>query len=65
MQLHRRLFYVITHHVYFLQEYIKSPWNLNNLPLLKESVLHYISAEISGMKVTLIMLLQLDCAGIM
>jgi len=33
------------------QEYVRSPWNLNNLPILKPSVLHYINAEISGMKV--------------
>jgi len=33
------------------EEYVKSPWNLNNLPVLKQSVLHYINAEISGMKV--------------
>jgi len=42
------------------QEYVRSPWNLNNLPILKHSVLHYINAEISGMKVgTIIMFMKL------
>ena len=38
------------------QEYVRSPWNLNNLPILKHSVLHYINAEISGMKVVTVVL---------
>lgn len=33
------------------EQYFKSPWNLKNLPVLKESVLRYINGEISGMKV--------------
>nr|XP_054751742.1 lysine-specific demethylase 5D-like isoform X1 [Lytechinus pictus]XP_054751743.1 lysine-specific demethylase 5D-like isoform X1 [Lytechinus pictus] len=33
------------------QEYITSPWNLNNLPIQSESVLCHINADISGMKV--------------
>jgi [histone H3]-trimethyl-L-lysine4 demethylase len=31
--------------------YAKSPWNLNNLPSLPNSVLSHISVDISGMKV--------------
>ena len=37
-----------------LQEYMESGWNLNNLPILSQSVLNHISADISGMKVCLI-----------
>lgn len=33
------------------QEYAESSWNLNNLPLLEESILGHINADISGMKV--------------
>ncbi|XP_025835612.1 lysine-specific demethylase lid isoform X1 [Agrilus planipennis] len=33
------------------QEYADSSWNLNNLPVLEGSVLGYINADISGMKV--------------
>lgn len=33
------------------QEYACSGWNLNNLPVLEGSVLGYINADISGMKV--------------
>ncbi|CAK9290602.1 unnamed protein product [Gordionus sp. m RMFG-2023] len=33
------------------EEYINSPWNLNNLPVLNKSILKYISGDISGMKV--------------
>lgn len=33
------------------EEYIESSWNLNNLPVLKGSVLGHINASISGMKV--------------
>lgn len=33
------------------QEYAESSWNLNNLPVLEGSVLGYINADISGMKV--------------
>lgn len=32
-------------------EYAYSSWNLNNLPVLEGSVLGYIHADISGMKV--------------
>ena len=35
----------------FVQEYINSGWNLNNLPVLEQSVLCHINADISGMKV--------------
>ncbi|XP_055847454.1 lysine-specific demethylase lid [Episyrphus balteatus] len=31
------------------QEYAESPWNLNNLPLLEDSILGHINADISGM----------------
>ena len=31
--------------------YAKSGWNLNNIPNLKGSVLSYVDADISGMKV--------------
>uniref|UniRef100_A0A2M3ZG99 [histone H3]-trimethyl-L-lysine(4) demethylase n=1 Tax=Anopheles braziliensis TaxID=58242 RepID=A0A2M3ZG99_9DIPT len=33
------------------QEYAESSWNLNNLPILDESILGHINADISGMKV--------------
>ncbi|XP_012280328.1 lysine-specific demethylase lid isoform X2 [Orussus abietinus] len=33
------------------QEYAESSWNLNNLPVLRSSVLGHINADISGMKV--------------
>ncbi|XP_066591934.1 lysine-specific demethylase 5A isoform X2 [Prorops nasuta] len=33
------------------QEYAESSWNLNNLPILRGSVLGHINADISGMKV--------------
>lgn len=33
------------------EEYIRSPWNLNNLPNNDKSVLKYITQNISGMKV--------------
>lgn len=33
------------------EDYVQSGWNLNNLPNLKGSVLHYVDANISGMKV--------------
>lgn len=33
------------------REYAESNWNLNNLPVLEESVLGHINADISGMKV--------------
>lgn len=35
------------------KEYASSGWNLNNLPVLEGSVLGYINADISGMKVKL------------
>lgn len=34
-----------------LKEYADSGWNLNNLPVLKGSILGHINADISGMKV--------------
>uniref|UniRef100_A0A8C4QEE2 [histone H3]-trimethyl-L-lysine(4) demethylase n=1 Tax=Eptatretus burgeri TaxID=7764 RepID=A0A8C4QEE2_EPTBU len=33
------------------EEYARSGWNLNNMPVLEQSVLAYINADISGMKV--------------
>jgi [histone H3]-trimethyl-L-lysine4 demethylase len=33
------------------QQYADSNWNLNNLPIVEESVLAYINADISGMKI--------------
>ncbi|XP_076448659.1 lysine-specific demethylase 5A-like [Babylonia areolata] len=33
------------------EEYINSGWNLNNLPVLKQSVLCHINGDISGMKI--------------
>ncbi|XP_041348681.1 lysine-specific demethylase 5A-like isoform X2 [Gigantopelta aegis] len=33
------------------EQYLKSGWNLNNLPVLEESVLCHISGDISGMKI--------------
>ncbi|KAL8614742.1 hypothetical protein ACOMHN_055300 [Nucella lapillus] len=33
------------------QEYVNSGWNLNNLPVLKQSILCHINADISGMKI--------------
>lgn len=35
----------------FLQDYALSGWNLNNMPILEQSVLAHINADISGMKV--------------
>lgn len=35
----------------FYKSYIEDRWNLNNIPILKDSVLSYINADISGMKV--------------
>lgn len=35
----------------FWQEYALSGWNLNNMPILEQSVLAHINADISGMKV--------------
>jgi len=32
--------------------YIDAGWNLNNLPSLPQSVLHYVDVDISGMKVS-------------
>eukprot|EP01135_Chromosphaera_perkinsii_P006696 Nk52_evm10s559 gene=Nk52_evmTU10s559 len=32
-------------------DFVKDPWNLNNLPVLPESLLSYIEADISGMMV--------------
>ena len=37
--------------LYLLQEYVNSGWNLNNMPVLEQSVLKYIGSDISGMKV--------------
>ncbi|XP_013066570.2 lysine-specific demethylase 5A-like isoform X1 [Biomphalaria glabrata] len=33
------------------EEYVTSGWNLNNLPVLEQSVLCHINADISGMKI--------------
>ena len=33
------------------EDYLRSGWNLNNISNLKGSILRYISADISGMKV--------------
>jgi hypothetical protein len=37
---------------FFVQKYLNSPWNLNNFACQYKSVLKYINADISGMKVT-------------
>lgn len=34
-----------------LNPYSKDPWNLNNIPILSESLLRYIKSDISGMTV--------------
>ena len=34
-----------------LNEYSKDPWNINNIPILPESLLRYIKSDISGMTV--------------
>src|SRR6266852_422134 len=34
-----------------LDPYSKDPWNLNNIPILPDSLLRYIKSEISGMTV--------------
>ncbi len=34
-----------------LNPYSKDPWNLNNMPILSESLLRYIKSDISGMTV--------------
>jgi histone demethylase JARID1 len=36
---------------YPLDEYAKDPWNLNNMPILPQSLLRYIKTDISGMTV--------------
>lgn len=33
-----------------LQEYLDSGWNLNNMPVMEQSVLAHITADICGMK---------------
>ena len=33
------------------EDYVRSGWNLNNIPNVKGSVLGYVDADISGMKV--------------
>jgi len=35
-----------------LKAYVHSLWNLNNLPINKKSLLSYVPADISGMKVS-------------
>ncbi|XP_050430388.1 lysine-specific demethylase lid [Adelges cooleyi] len=35
----------------YYKSYIEDSWNLNNIPVLKDSVLSFINADISGMKV--------------
>lgn len=34
-----------------LDPYSKDPWNLNNVPILPDSLLRYIKSDISGMTV--------------
>ncbi|RXK37598.1 hypothetical protein M231_05140 [Tremella mesenterica] len=34
-----------------LEPYSRDPWNLNNIPILRESLLRYIKSDISGMTV--------------
>jgi [histone H3]-trimethyl-L-lysine4 demethylase len=34
-----------------LNSYSKDPWNLNNIPILPESLLRFIKSDISGMTV--------------
>lgn len=34
-----------------LDQYSKDPWNLNNIPILSESLLRFIKSDISGMTV--------------
>ncbi len=34
-----------------LNPYSKDPWNLNNIPILSESLLRFIKSDISGMTV--------------
>lgn len=34
-----------------LNQYSKDPWNLNNIPILSESLLRFIKSDISGMTV--------------
>jgi len=34
-----------------LEVYSKDPWNLNNIPILSESLLRFIKSDISGMTV--------------
>ena len=34
-----------------LNSYSDDPWNLNNMPIVKESLLRYIKSDISGMTV--------------
>ena len=34
-----------------LDPYSKDPWNLNNIPILPDSLLRYIKSDISGMTV--------------
>lgn len=34
-----------------LEPYSKDPWNLNNIPILSESLLRYIKSDISGMTI--------------
>lgn len=36
---------------HYYKSYVESSWNLNNVPVLEGSVLGYINADISGMKV--------------
>lgn len=34
-----------------LNEYSKDPWNLNNMPIVSDSLLRFIKSDISGMTV--------------
>ena len=35
--------------MHLLDPYLKDPWNWNNIPILPQSLLHYIKSDISGM----------------
>ncbi len=40
-----------TNVIFYFQDYVKSGWNLNNLPVLEKSILRHVNADVSGMKV--------------
>lgn len=47
--LHFMLFKLVTV-LFNFQEYLDSGWNLNNMPVMEQSVLAHITADICGMK---------------